>query len=925
MKLQKNNPISYSLAKVPDPWVRIIGVILIIITGFLVYGGSLHSEFHLDDESTVTANRDIRSIKSAILSGSPRFITNLTFAINYHFCELDTFGYNLTNLIIHIISGILVFFVIELTLKLPLLKERFGGYALDIGLLAALIFTVHPVQTGAVTYITQRMESQSSMFYLAALLFFILSVCRPGHKISLTLAAVISSFLAMGSKQIATTIPVLILVYDFMLISGGDLNELKKRRLSHILISSTLILPAYLTITNLDVYGKTSGFGIPYVSPLNYLFTQFSVVLYYIKLIFLPYPLNLDYDWRYAQGLFEFPTFLSFLTLVGVAIMTLKIAKRRPLYAFLIIWYFLILAPSSSIIPLKDAIFEHRVYLASVGIIWLSLLGTVPLLGSKTSIFGLMPVRYLHTTLICIVILVFGLLTIQRNMAWETEITLWEDTVNKSPNKSRPHLNLGTAYKRAGLIRKAIAEYKESFRVDPSYGRGQSNLGVAYYEMGRVDEAIKEIKQAMEKSPGLPEIHYNLGIIYREQKDLYEAIQSYKRAIELDPEYEDAYFNLGEIYIETERIDEAISLYEKLVSMKPYLASAHANLGGLYSQKGDFAKAEKELKKAVRLKPDEFIPHYNLAATYESLGRVKEAINEYRIARDLKPDFPEARNGLANLYKQLGLFDEAIEEYQILTSINPQDRQNRANLLLTRNKKSRWNRIAGKFQESIKTNPNDEKAYVSFGEACMKLGVLITAKEIFDKLLQINPNSYEARLNLGIILGRKEKYEKSVQELKKAQSINPKDVRSYYNLGVTYEKLSMPSKAIEQYQQATKLQPGHEGARINLAVLLAKEKRVREAILELKEALKVNPLSEEAHINLGILHKKEGKLTEAETKLKKAVELNPSNAQAHYHLALVYLKQEKTDQANQEYQTLKKINPILAEKLIESGLKPLSE
>ena len=561
--------------RLPDTRVRIITIILIVVSSVLVYSFSLRSQFQFDDAIVVMDNSSIHSLKTAITDcPSSRPIFNLTFALNYKFSKRDTFSYHVTNLIFHILTCILLFFVVEFILKLPLLKDRFGNFALEIALFTALIFTLHPLHTESVIYLTSRSVPMASIFYLGTILLFLLVVYRPHLLIPCAITALIFGVIGMGIRETMVTCPFIILLFDYMLVAKMDLKELKKRWPFHAFTFSSLLAMVYVVIRwGGHAYGKTSGFGIPHITPLDYLFTQFTVLFHYIKLIFFPFPLILDYDWPVAKSLFEFPTIISFLALIGVFILIIKLFKKRPFYSFLIIWYFVNISPASSFIPLKDVVFEHRAYLPSIGIIWLVLLGVVPCLGSKS-----VPVRYLCITSLSIFFLVFGWLNIQRNITWQTEISLWQDTLNKSPNKARVQHNLGKAYQNVGMLDNALNYYNNAIALDPYHLKAYYHLGTVYVKRGQLDKAKQNFQIAVEIDPEYVIAHNNLGIIYLKEGLLGKAIAHFKRAIRIHPNSLNAHYNLGMVYEDLGYLEKAKFHYEKTIQIDPTFKAGYHSL-----------------------------------------------------------------------------------------------------------------------------------------------------------------------------------------------------------------------------------------------------------------------------------------------------------------------------------------------------------
>lgn len=365
--------------------------LLIAISSFIVYSNTFHASFHFDDTPQIVENYSIRNLSNwfDIVKGQ-RGIAMLTFAINYAIGGLNVVGYHSVNLAIHSTNGILVYFLIFLTLgNIDSLKDK----AKKIAIFTALLFAVHPIQTQAVTYIVQRMEILASMFMLIGILFLVkgTKTSNTSARILLYGAVVVSYLLGFYSKEIAITLPALIFLYDYCFIAGNDIKKLVPRLPLYVVLLIMLAFFAAPTFTGLkETPGESAGFGVQSITPKEYLFTQFNVLIYYITLLFVPINQNLDYDFPISKGLFEIPavkdgTILNFpippafislmiiLSIVGVALYLFtrhaqRITQHGRLIAFLILWFFIILSPTSSFIPIIDVIFEHRLYLASVGL-----------------------------------------------------------------------------------------------------------------------------------------------------------------------------------------------------------------------------------------------------------------------------------------------------------------------------------------------------------------------------------------------------------------------------------------------------------------------------------------------------------------------------------------------------------------------------
>ncbi|MDP3111224.1 MAG: tetratricopeptide repeat protein, partial [Thermodesulfovibrionales bacterium] len=430
-----------------------------------------------------------------------RPFTAITFALNYQFGGLDVRWYHITNFIIHVFNGALIFSIVLLTMRSSKLPAHYTARASSVALISTAIFLLHPVQTEAVSYISQRYESLSSLFYLCSLLAYIEARLKQINEVkakvkvkikifsastsTLTfyLLSVFSGILALGSKEIAITLPVVILLYDFYFLE----NRPFLKRIAGPGIFMLLSFVAGIFIVSGFSKGIDAGFSVRAFTPWEYLLTQFRVIATYIRLLFLPIYQNLDYDFRISRTFFEVDTFLSFVFLLMLMSSALLFFKKWRLGSFFILWFFIILAPTSSIVPVIDVIFEHRIYLASAGIFII-----VSDILSRWISMQKEGATY-NRTAICIVAILIVLLsvaTFQRNRVWETKLSLWEDAAKKSPMKSRVHNNLGNCYMLHNKHFGAIEEYKKAIALDSNNVEAYYNLGLNLENVGMLNQAV---------------------------------------------------------------------------------------------------------------------------------------------------------------------------------------------------------------------------------------------------------------------------------------------------------------------------------------------------------------------------------------------------------------------------------------------------
>jgi len=530
---------------------KLISIFIILILGSMAYSDSFHCSFHFDDRTSIINNFVIRNIDHlwGIWIFLPRrFITYFSFALNYHFNALDVFGYHLVNLVIHLITALLVWWLALLT---------FSQEAKLMALLAGLVFVAHPLQTQAVTYIVQRTASLATLFYVASLCFYIkFRLLNSSAKVGTGIFAkqkiyyigsLITAIMAMFTKELALTLPLMVLLYEFCFFNGKKTFRWKYWAPFLFIL---LIIPLTLLLTETGARRFQELTSEPGMSSFQYLCTEFRVLVTYIRLVFLPLNQNLDYDYPLSHGLFEMPTLVSLFFLITILYAAKHLFLRYRLLSFSILWFFLTLLPESSIFPIKDVIFEHRLYLPLVGYSLFLVSGLYYLLGKKS----------IKTMCIVLgfIIISYAFLTYQRNKVWSDDFTLWGDVVLKSPHKARGYSQLGTAFSAQGNLTQAMSEYNKAIDLDPNDVQSHNDRGNIYAEQGNDDKALIDFSKAIELSPNFAEPYYNRGIILSNKGDYSKAIADYDKAIDINPNYADAYNNRAVSYFELKQYDKAL-------------------------------------------------------------------------------------------------------------------------------------------------------------------------------------------------------------------------------------------------------------------------------------------------------------------------------------------------------------------------------
>lgn len=745
-----------------------VAVLLIVIIGIVAYSNSFDCSFHFDDNQTIVENTGIRDLQASLrkaFSGTRGF-ADLTFALNYHFGKLNVWGYHFVNIIIHIINALLVYFILILTFKTPALKDKpITEYRAFVAAFAAIIFVVHPIQTQAVTYIVQRYASLAALFYLAAIFLYIkarLLINGGADKqedkrfslphIAFYAGALVSAFCAMHVKEITITLPAVILLYEFFFFRPSFMTI--KRRFFYLLpfLLTVFIIPMTLysggvSFDDVGNFIERSTAETHLISRADYLFTQFNVIVTYIRLLLLPVNQTPAYSYSISSSLFDGHTFFSFLFLAALFSFGMWLFKRSRLASFGIFWFFVTLSVESSIIPIKDVIFEHRVYLPSVGFI-------IMFFALLVEIAGRFKVRKVMLLAFVLLLVMAGTgLTIHRNSIWKNDYTLWKDAVAKSPYSARAHNALGDAYFRRGQYKLALKEIEMAITLEQNFAPAYYNLGPVLEKLGDIEYAIKAYTSALKFDINKDKAYYNLGRLYYSQKAYGLSLEAYNNLIHIRPDLDDSsvFNSIGNVYKETGDYKKAEENYKKAVTIDPAYSDARYNLADLYHMSGEHDLAIKEFKKVIKIDPDHTVTYLNLGWEYALKGELDHAIECYKSVTVLEPDHKKAHHLLGKLYYQKKEYGLAVQE----------------------------------LRKALNGNSNFE-IHVLLGQAYREMKAYDLAVEAFKKALEIKPEFAAGHYLLAKTYHKLKKYDLAISEYEEAVKLKPDNADACRNLGVIY-------------------------------------------------------------------------------------------------------------------------------------------
>ncbi len=607
-----------------SPTAVVLAGAVIVLAVLAAYANSFSLPFVFDDLPAIAENPTIRHLQSmgealhppsangVTVGGRP--LLNLSFALNYAISGNAVWSYHGLNLVIHLLAGLTLFGILRRTLAVvgrvipnppPMIPTTPDRRVKDnapypIAFAAALLWTLHPLQTESVIYSVQRAESLAGLFYLLTLYCFIRASASPApwKWYPLSIGACL---LGMATKEVMASAPLIVFLYDRTFV-GGSFRAAWRRRWFYLGLALTWLLLGYL-IVRTGSRGGTAGFGLD-AAWWAYALTQCRVIPHYLGLSLWPHPLIFDYGIELIKNPWEAAPYALLLALLVAA--TVIALWRRPAVGFLGAWFFLILAPSSSVVPVAtQTMAEHRMYLplAAVLTLMVAAIHAVTGRGSLLLFLGLASG--------------LGWLTLRRNTDYRSELILWGDTVAKLPDNVRARCNLGVALFQAARLPEAIAQYEAALQIQPDSVEAHNNLGNAFYQSRRVPEAEAQFREALRIEPRSAKAHYNLGTLLVQFGRTPEAVAEYEEALRVDPGYADAHNNLGNVFFQLGRLPEAAAQYELALRSRPDMAEAHNNLGSVLLELGRMAEARQHYEEALRIRPD-------YAKVQENLRRLQD-------------------------------------------------------------------------------------------------------------------------------------------------------------------------------------------------------------------------------------------------------------------------------------------------------------
>lgn len=593
---------------------------LIALVGLcvLAYANTLHGAFIFDDRQLVPQNaaiHNVHSFQDALAVGAGwRQLLTLTYALNFLYGGVNTFGYHATNVVLHIVNVLSVYGILR---SVANRAEAFCGSA---------VFAVHTLFSSAVSYIAGRSSLLCATFYFAALLLFIKAIDenKPGIRLTLYALSGVSGFLAFQAKQEAIALPLFLAVIWW----------LRRKNSSRWLFAGLVAIPVvaavlmrrelrdlYMTVTtNQNLVAGGLDRVLP---PMEYLRTYLAgLVTYVLPRFVIPVSLSADPQIKIQESWYSPGFLIAVAALAGLIWISFRERQRQPLLTLGVAAILVSPFAPYAVFPIADVIFEHRAYIPGLGIAFLSAWGFKQMARRNEN---------MSRAAALVVVTVLLAMTVSRNAVFASNITLWEDAERKSPLKARPHLNLGQAYQEGGRSDDALREYEHALARNPDLHAASANVAALYIDQGELSKAEETLVRVTSRAPNFTEAFINLGVVYLRKREPEKAIAAFDRVLARNPSEPSAHFNKAEALTMRRDFEQAFEHYQRAADAQPDQPAFQRGL----------ADARRNL-------------HHERGVSYLKQRLLDQAIAEFRATLDQAPDYGPGVLNLSTAYELRG-------------------------------------------------------------------------------------------------------------------------------------------------------------------------------------------------------------------------------------------------------------------------------
>jgi len=595
---------------------HLLFILIIVVLTIIVYANTLKNGFVYDDAWEIVNNNWVKNFQEIFSSCHRYRLTEIfTLFTDYKIWGLNPFGFHLTNLLLHSLTSVAVFL-----LAYSILHKKWASFII------ATLFAVHPIHTEAVSIISHRQEILVMLFIALGLIFFIKQKTSNNY-FPLAISCLFFA-LALGAKEVAFIFPFLLLLYDLYF-------ENKKPKIKYY-IPYLAVLGLFLILFsipsprwNFKISGfDTVSFGHALSGNRTYasiLLTQLKGFTRYVKLLFFPHPLSIDYYFPTYTSIFQDRLILSLLLLLFVVFLAVITYRRYKVISFGIAWFLINLLPVSNILPKTYFVAERYLYIPSFG--FCLLLGWILAEGLSKK-----KTKIISAIIFGLIITFYSIKTVQRNFDFRSEYTLWSETLKRNPKSVHGYNNVGVGFLEKGDVKEAIKNFESAIELAPTFTKTYYNLGIALYEAGDYVKAVENLKTSISLDPKSGESYAALGTVYQKMGQSFLAISNFRTAIQDYGLKQDAslHYSLGIAYRDVGRVDDAIGEFRKAISLNPKLSEVHNDLGIEYGKKGLYDEAIREFEIAVNPIINSPQIYYNLGFAYTKKGEYNKAVQSFQ-------------------------------------------------------------------------------------------------------------------------------------------------------------------------------------------------------------------------------------------------------------------------------------------------------
>ena len=752
----------------------LLGLILIEAI-ILTYIPVWQAGFIWDDEPFITANpcivgpfglKEIWTTNAADICP----LTLTTVWMEHALWRLTPLPYHLMNVLLHGACAVLLWLVLR--------QMRVSG-----AWVGAALWALHPVQVESVAWITEIKNTQSGLFFLLSVLFFVKGLkadegsfhrgSTKNYVLTLLFAA-----LAMASKSSTVILPVVLCLCAWWVENRWDWRQLA--RLTPIVFMS--IATCVLSIWTQRM-GSIENPQWVRTWPQR-LVTAGDAVWFYMGKLGWPHPLITIYP-LWETDAVQWASYLPLLAVIVILfILWFKCNTWSRPWILAFAYFLVALLPVLGLVSMSffrySLVSDHFQYLASMG--------PMALAGSALAwlLDAVIPKKWwLQSIPVAAVLLILGTWSWQRAWVYKNEETLWNDTLAKDPNCWAGYNNLGRALFLKGQVDEAIIQYQKALKINPNYFEAHVNFGAALFQKRLFSEATAQYQDVLKIDPNSDQAHEGIGIIFSEQNYMDKAIAEYQKALRINPYNADVHYNFGVALFLEGKLDDAIAQYKMTLEIDPNFIRARNGLGTLFFKQGHADEALAQYQAALTIDPNNAEVHYNFGLALYLEKKLDDAITQYKTALEIDPTYLQAYNNLGAVFFKKGQFDDAMAQYQ----------------------------------KALQIAPRDAQAYNHLGSCFVQKGQLDNAIPQFEKALEIRPEYAEAHFNLGIALSKNGQLDKAINQFQQALRIDPTFVQADDSLGIILIQKGRLDEALKPFIEALRLDPHSSYAQDNLAKL----------------------------------------------------------------------------------------------------------